>query len=144
MKTLLLLVVCICLANASSRREIRELPGLKETLPSRIFTGYLSINATTPKEIFYWFIESENNPLQSPVTVWYQGGPGCSGGIALLTENGPFLVHKDGLKINPWGWNRLSNMLFIDAPANVGFSYAVDPNDINSNNDITAVCSGVS
>eukprot|EP00128_Syssomonas_multiformis_P013518 Colp12_sorted_trinity150504_noHs@32880 len=29
-------------------------------------------------------------------------------------------------------------MLFIDAPANVGFSYAVDPNDINSNNDITA------
>ncbi|MDR3737805.1 MAG: hypothetical protein P4L40_02185 [Terracidiphilus sp.] len=40
--------------------------------PSR--SGYLTVNATTGKNIFYWFAESQGNPATDPLIVWYQGG----------------------------------------------------------------------
>lgn len=43
----------------------------------------------------------------------------------LLLEVGPCMVNADGrtTRNNPWAWNRLANMLFIDQPVQTGFSY---------------------
>ena len=47
--------------------------------------------------------------------------------VGLLAENGPCSVNEDSNStyINPWSWNNEVNMLYIDQPVQVGFSYDV-------------------
>lgn len=50
--------------------------------------------------------------------------PGCSSLEGLLQENGPFSWQYGTFKPvqNPWSWNRLTNMLWVEQPINTGFS----------------------
>lgn len=43
----------------------------------------------------------------------------------LFIEMGPFRVRNYGEEVNrnPWTWNRIANIIYLDAPAGVGFSY---------------------
>ena len=45
--------------------------------------------------------------------------------MGLLKEMGPFLINPDGktLRINPNGWTNFASMVYIEAPAGVGFSH---------------------
>ena len=45
--------------------------------------------------------------------------------MGLLQENGPCFIGSDSnsTKLNPWSWNNHVNMLYLDQPAQVGFSY---------------------
>ncbi|KAG1848595.1 Alpha/Beta hydrolase protein [Suillus tomentosus] len=45
-----------------------------------------------------------------------------------LYENGPCLVNADrnSTTLNPYSWNNLSNMIYIDQPIGTGFSYGTD------------------
>lgn len=50
---------------------------------------------------------------------------GCSGLLGFLTEQGPFRPNKDmSITLNPWAWNTIANMVFIEAPCGVGYSYS--------------------
>lgn len=56
----------------------------------------------------------------------YSGGPGASSiGNGLFAENGPFRVKADGktLEHDKYSWNQFTNLLYIESPVNVGFSY---------------------
>lgn len=57
--------------------------------------------------------------------IWLTGGPGCSSQLALLSENGPCSVNAEGTDTvwNEYGWNSHANIMWIDQPAGVGFSY---------------------
>jgi carboxypeptidase C (cathepsin A) len=60
------------------------------------------------------------------------GGPGCSGLIGFGTEQGPYYISKKGvLSENPYSWNKLANMLYIEQPAGVRFSYSETDEDYN-------------
>ena len=50
--------------------------------------------------------------------------------IGLLSENGPCSVNRDSnsTTVNPWSWNNEVNMLYIDQPVQVGYSYDVPSN----------------
>lgn len=58
----------------------------------RLVILLLQVNKTHGVNLYYWFIESRNDPSSDPLVVWLTGGPGCSSMLALLVENGPFLI----------------------------------------------------
>lgn len=61
--------------------------------------------------------------------MYSNGGPGCSGLLGALTEQGPFRTDQKDmtLSLNPYAWNNIANMVFIEAPVGVGFSYSDEP-----------------
>lgn len=55
------------------------------------------------------------------------------------TEQGPFRPDAEGLlSENPFRWNKIANMLFIEAPCGVGFSYVENPADLKTGDLKTA------
>ncbi|XP_011765205.2 lysosomal protective protein [Macaca nemestrina] len=111
---------------APDQDEIQRLPGLAKQPSFRQYSGYLKGSGS--KHLHYWFVESQKDPENSPVVLWLNGGPGCSSLDGLLTEHGPFLVQPDGvtLEYNPYSWNLIANVLYLESPAGVGFSYSDD------------------
>ena len=53
------------------------------------------------------------------------GGPGGSSLVGALQENGPCFINDDSNSTipNPYSWNNEVNMLYLDQPVQVGFSY---------------------
>ncbi|XP_055939275.1 lysosomal protective protein-like [Argiope bruennichi] len=109
---------------ASHPDEIKDLPGLDIPINFKHYSGYL--NATRGRYLHYWFVESQRSPSTDPVVLWLNGGPGCSSLDGFLSELGPLHVSADGKSLykNPYSWNRIANVIFLEAPAGVGFSYA--------------------
>lgn len=48
--------------------RIQALPGLDSSPAFSMFSGYLEVAPT--REIFYWYIESKNEPDTDPVVLW--------------------------------------------------------------------------
>ncbi|GAB9473948.1 Telomerase catalytic subunit/reverse transcriptase tert [Globisporangium polare] len=87
-------------------------------------TGYVKLPNKKDDHYFYWYVESRSNPSTDPLVLWLTGGPGCSSMMALLAENGPCHVQPDlSTKINPYSWNREANVIWLDQPTGVGYSY---------------------
>jgi serine carboxypeptidase-like clade 2 len=86
------------------------------------YSGYL--DAGQGKQFHYVFFESQGNKNSDPVLLWLNGGPGCSSLDGMLYEHGPFMFSPTNstLKPNPWAWNKLANVLYIESPGSVGFS----------------------
>lgn len=96
------------------------------------FSGFLSISNN--KNIHYLYAESQNDPVHDPLVFFISGGPVCSGLVAFFTEMGPWKPVRNGdvwsidLVDNPYAWNKMANVVFIEQPVGVGFSYATMPN----------------
>ncbi|WFD43872.1 carboxypeptidase C [Malassezia psittaci] len=80
------------------------------------------------EHFYFWAFESRNNKFTDPVTLWLNGGPGCSSFTGLLMELGPCNAAppKNGVphtEWNPHAWNANSSMIFLDQPTGTGFSY---------------------
>ncbi|KAF2104278.1 alpha/beta-hydrolase, partial [Rhizodiscina lignyota] len=113
-------------------------PGTCTTIfPSqKQYSGYVNIPPHTLAPIqqgysintFFWFFESRVNPETAPLTIYLNGGPGSSSMVGLFQEVGPCEVVQladgsYGTQARMWGWDRTSNLLFFDQPAQVGLSY---------------------
>uniref|UniRef100_A0AAQ5Y9L3 Carboxypeptidase n=1 Tax=Amphiprion ocellaris TaxID=80972 RepID=A0AAQ5Y9L3_AMPOC len=105
---------------APAADEITFLPGLQKQPSFRHYSGYL--NVADGKHLHYWFVESQNDPSSDPLVLWLNGGPGCSSLDGLLTEHGPYLI---------------ANMLYLESPVGVGFSYSDDQRYVTNDTEVS-------
>ncbi|CAO2813002.1 unnamed protein product [Amaranthus hypochondriacus] len=92
--------------------------------------GYYRLPHTKDARMFYFFFESRSSK-SDPVVIWLTGGPGCSSELALFYENGPFQIANNmSLLWNDFGWDKASNLIYVDQPVGTGFSYTSDNSDI--------------
>jgi carboxypeptidase C (cathepsin A) len=105
-----------------------------------MYSGYLKLNDPN-KQLHYLFFPSQNNPENDPLVLWLNGGPGCSSLLGWAQEHGPcvFGEESDKFNINPYSWNKVANMIYLESPTDVGFSinYSKDPDDHKTNDVIS-------
>ena len=86
-----------------------------------LYSGYLNVSEI--KKFHYMFNiapDSENKPL----VLWLNGGPGCSSLDGWANEHGPMTLDDEGhFKLNNYSWVIEANMIYLESPGNVGFSY---------------------
>ncbi|KAK1370452.1 Carboxypeptidase [Heracleum sosnowskyi] len=106
------------------------------------YGGYVIVDQSAGRAFYYYFVEAEKDKESLPLLLWLNGGPGCSSlGVGAMQELGPFRVYSDGKTLykNAFAWNRAANVLFLESPAGVGFSYSNTTSDYsNSGDKITA------
>jgi len=101
------------------------------------YSGFVTVDAQKGRALHYILIKAEVNPKTAPLLVWYQGGPGCSGLIGLFIENGPFIPAVDDtgkpiLSYSALSWTKFANVVWLEQPAFVGFSYSNSSSDLNT------------
>lgn len=149
---MLILVYALLLGSAWSepsdvteRDRVTSLPGAPEKLPT-MYSGYLSLRDDPRRQMFYTFVLPStlaNTSTDDPIIMWTNGGPGCSGLLGFLAEQGPLrpvsLPHGSvALTHNEWSWTQLRSMLFLEQPLGVGFSFSDLPGDKFANDSIAA------
>jgi serine carboxypeptidase-like clade I len=120
--------------------QIKTLP-LFGRPPSPQWSGYLNATAgcdTTVNgndcQLHYWLALAEeeeedgrgtkNHNNKKPLILWLNGGPGASSVVGMLQELGPLLINATGgLMRNPFSWTKVANILILESPVGVGYSY---------------------
>merc|ERR1719197_2335760 len=136
MKFLLLVLVAAALAQRG--QKIASLPGYSDahSFPD-MDSGYINLDDQYGKALFYVLVRSPTP--NAPLLFWFQGGPGCSGLYAWMTEMGPLRVDgKGGVKYNSVGWIDFADVVYLEQPAGVGFSYSNSSDGYNTGDDIAA------
>ena len=126
-RLLTLLVLGIHFGEGAPTEDlISSLPEFGAT-PSSHYSGYLNATAGCHPNngacfLHYYFCETSIE--NAPVVLWLNGGPGASSMIGLLEEMGPLLMDAHGgLMENPYAWTNVANVLVLESPVGVGFSY---------------------
>jgi serine carboxypeptidase-like clade 1 len=127
------LLLCLQTAAAPLEDLVEYLPDYGRP-PTPHFSGYLDATAgcdtATNGEsclLHYWLALAEDSPMTKPTVLWLNGGPGSSSILGFLTENGPLLMNATGgIMDNPWSWTRVANVMALEAPVGVGYSYCAN------------------
>ncbi|KAI3697447.1 hypothetical protein L6452_30471 [Arctium lappa] len=127
----LFIIILHFITFSNSKTIVKNLPGFDGDLPFTLETGYVGVGEDEQVQVFYYFVESERNPSDDPLLLYLTGGPGTSGLYPFLYQIGPLSFNFESswknnitLELNPNSWSKVANVIFIDLPVGVGFSYA--------------------
>ncbi|KAJ6380777.1 hypothetical protein OIU77_029638 [Salix suchowensis] len=131
-----LIFLCSRIDSLHEADRIIRLPG-QPPVSFQQFSGYITVDEKHRRSLFYYFVEAETSPASKPLVLWLNGGPGCSSvGAGAFVEHGPFRpTTGNSLVRNEYSWNKEANMLYLESPAGVGFSYSVNQTFYSSVND---------
>ncbi len=125
-------LVCLCATTtmaAPASDLVTNLPGFGAP-PTPHYSGFLNASASEPGTyLHYWLATSSSDKCSSspgacPTVLWLNGGPGASSIMGMLQEQGPLIIDASGsLMKNPHAWTNLGNLLVVESPAGVGYSY---------------------
>ncbi|XP_008443850.2 serine carboxypeptidase 24-like isoform X2 [Cucumis melo] len=136
-----LIVVVVGIATAIFEQQFQEkdkitfLPGQPAVTFSQ-YSGYVTVNQQQGRALFYWLTEATSSPEKKPLVLWLNGG--CSSiAYGASEEIGPFRINKtaSSLYLNKYSWNKDSNLLFLESPAGVGFSYTNTTSNLEDSGD---------
>ncbi|KAL4781942.1 Alpha/Beta hydrolase protein [Aspergillus varians] len=105
-------------------------PYLVEKLPEvhfdlgEMYSGSIPIDEhNDTRSLFFIFQPKLGEPVDE-VTIWLNGGPGCSSLEGFFQENGRFVWQPGTFAPveNPYSWVNLTNVLWVDQPVGTGFS----------------------
>ncbi|KAF8549789.1 alpha/beta-hydrolase [Imleria badia] len=102
--------------------------------PSR-FSNILVISTSPMANTYSSGSSNPSSPSDDPLILWLtSGGPDCSSSLGLLFELRPCLITRDGNDTvhNPNSWNARANLMFLDQPVGVGYSYATDGSSVST------------
>lgn len=90
------------------------------------YAGLIDVSQSPKVEVklFFWFIPAQTAVGKDDLTLWSNGGPGCSSMIGAFQENGPIMWDTGRIKgiKNPYSWHTRTSMLYVDHPPGVGYS----------------------
>ncbi|TVU18546.1 hypothetical protein EJB05_34652 [Eragrostis curvula] len=118
--------------------RIGQLPGQLAAVDFAMYSGYVKVDEPAGRALFYWLQEAPAVAQPAPLVLWLNGGPGCSSvAYGASEELGAFRVMPGGagLSLNKHRWNRAANILFLDSPAGVGYSYTNTTSDLYTSGD---------
>ncbi|CAI9098808.1 OLC1v1035518C3 [Oldenlandia corymbosa var. corymbosa] len=127
----------LALTQQQELDRIISLPGQPKVSFAQ-FSGYVTVNEKNGRALFYWLTEAITSPEKKPLVLWLNGGPGCSSvAYGASEEIGPFRINKtsSSLFLNKYSWNTEANLLFLESPVGVGFSYTNTSSDLKNFGD---------
>ncbi|KAL2338529.1 hypothetical protein Fmac_012975 [Flemingia macrophylla] len=130
-------IVAVPKEQEQEQDRISALPAQPRVAFSQ-FSGYVTVNEQHGRALFYWLTESPTSPKNKPLVLWLNGGPGCSSiAYGASEEIGPFRINKTAtsLYLNKYAWNTEANIIFLESPAGVGFSYTNTSSDLKTSGD---------
>ncbi|KAK8655320.1 hypothetical protein V6N13_107902 [Hibiscus sabdariffa] len=141
--------LCLILLEVLFSVQVECFPGLFDRISGlpgqpqvgfQQYSGYVTVDEKKQRALFYYFAEAEADPASKPLVLWLNGGPGCSSlGVGAFSENGPFRPRGEVLVKNEYSWTREANMLYLESPIGVGFSFSADDSSYEDVNDKTTV-----
>jgi cathepsin A (carboxypeptidase C) len=140
MKVLIVCALILAVAFAKPAEDrVLEVPGMGKFDEFEFYSGYLDIPHQN-RSLHYVFAESQNDPENDPLVIWFNGGPGCSSMLGFAQEHGPYVMPDGEEKFykNENSWNLEANMLYIESPAGVGYSYFWGTDKDSFNDDTSA------
>jgi carboxypeptidase C (cathepsin A) len=128
-RKLILLALITFAFTAPADEEVVGLFG--DQYKGKIYSGMLDTEDAA-RRLHYVFALSQNDPVNSPVVLWLNGGPGCSSLLGFIQEHGPVIIpdYTSNLEVNKYSWNQYANMIYLESPAGVGFSTNTNKDDI--------------
>jgi len=103
--------------------RVESLPEVEYDV-GEMYSGLMPIDANdTSRNLFFVFQPTVGAPVDE-ITIWLNGGPGCSSLEGFFQENGRF-IWSWGMyqpQINPYSWVNLTNVLWVEQPVGTGFS----------------------
>ncbi|KAL3849514.1 hypothetical protein ACJIZ3_011396 [Penstemon smallii] len=125
--------------TSSQTNIVKTLPGFEGDLPFKLETGYISLGRNDEVQFFYYFIESERDPMKDPLVLSLTGAlvsvPSplwflnlvCYFSSPIMFDWSTYFASLPSLVLNPYSWTKMANIIFVDWPVGAGFSYATNP-----------------
>jgi len=118
MKSTIFLLLLTTILSQPPSDLVTDLPDYP--YQNQMYSGYLTVSTT--KSLHYIYHTAHQDGEHLPLLIWFNGGPYCSSLDGWAEENGPCYIEGNKFVKNPYSWNKLANMLYIESPAGAGFS----------------------
>ncbi|KAJ6778879.1 CARBOXYPEPTIDASE [Salix koriyanagi] len=120
--------------DSSADDKLLSLPG-QPRVSFQQYAGYVTVDKNQNRALFFYFVEAETDPASKPLGL---AVPPLEQVLSLSMA--PFRPSDGGSLVrNDYSWNKEANMLYLESPAGVGFSYSANQSFYDLVNDtITA------